>query len=82
LYSLGVVLFEMLTGSVPFQGDNAFVVMRRHCDTPPPVPSSLRRTVSVALDRIVLRLLSKDPNDRPSAEDLLNALADHLAEAG
>jgi hypothetical protein len=82
LYSLGVVLFEMLTGRVPFQGDNAFVVMRRHCDTPPPVPSSLRRTVSVALDRIVLRLLSKDPTDRPSAEDLLNALADHLAEAG
>jgi len=82
LYSLGVVLFEMLTGSVPFQGDNAFVVMRRHCDRPPPVPSSLRRTVSVGLDRIVLRLLSKDPADRPSAEDLLNALADHVAEAG
>jgi hypothetical protein len=80
LYSLGVVFFEMLTGSLPFRGDTSFVVMRNHCTTPPPVPSSLRYTLSAELDRIVLRLLSKAPKDRPTAEELLNELRDSMAE--
>jgi len=80
LYSLGVVFFEMLTGSLPFRGDSAFAIMRSHCDTPAPAPSSIRYTVPAALDTIVLRLLSKQPSDRPSAEELLNELSDYLAE--
>ena len=80
LYSLGVVFFEMLTGTLPFKGDSAFAVMRNHCDTPPPVPSSLNYALSSRLDRIVLRLLSKEPSQRPTAEQLLNELGDYLAE--
>ncbi|HEY6548008.1 MAG TPA: protein kinase, partial [Vicinamibacteria bacterium] len=80
LYSLGVVFFEMLTGSLPFRGDTSFVVMRNHCTTPPPVPSSLKYTLSAELDRIVLRLLSKAPKDRPTAEELLNELRDSIGE--
>ena len=46
LYSLGVVFFEMLTGSLPFRGDSAFAMLRHHCTTPPPVPSSLNYALS------------------------------------
>jgi hypothetical protein len=78
VYSLGVVFFEMLTGSLPFRGDNAFAVLRGHCTTPPPAPSSLNYALSGSLDRLVLRLLSKAPSDRPTAEELLNELSDYL----
>jgi len=81
IYSLGVVFFEMLTGSLPFRGENAFAVLRSHCVTPPPSPSSLNRSLSEELDRIVLRLLSKEPSKRPDAEELLNALSDYLRRA-
>jgi serine/threonine protein kinase len=78
VYSLGVVFFVMLTGSLPFRGENAFAVLRGHCTTPPPAPSSLNYALSGSLDRLVLRLLSKAPSDRPTAEELLNELSDYL----
>ena len=74
--------FEMLTGSLPFRGENAFAVLRSHCLTPPPAPSSMNYALSEDLDRIVLRLLSKEPSGRPTAEELLNLLSDHLRRVG
>jgi hypothetical protein len=81
LYSLGIVFFEMLTGSLPFRGGNVLEVLHHHCQTPPPAPSSMNYAVSKELDRIVLRLLSKQPSDRPTAEELLNELSDYLRRA-
>jgi len=78
VYSLGVVFFEMLTGSLPFRGDNAFALLRSHASTPPPAPSSLNYSLPETLDRLVLRLLSKELSERPTAEELLNELADFL----
>lgn len=80
VYSLGVVFFEMLTGNLPFTGDTALEVVGHHRTTPPPDPSSLNHALPAELDRLVRRLLKKDPSDRPTAEELRNELSDFLAE--
>jgi serine/threonine-protein kinase len=77
VYSLGVVFFEMLTGSLPFPNENPYAALHNHRNTPPPVPSSLNYALTAEIDRIVLRLLSKEPLERPSAEELLNELTDY-----
>ncbi|HKG24589.1 MAG TPA: protein kinase [Thermomicrobiales bacterium] len=65
LYAVGVVLFELLTGRLPFTGDNPLAVMLAHVQDVPPAPSELApNPVPPALDAIVLRALAKDPKDR------------------
>jgi serine/threonine-protein kinase len=77
LYSLGVVLFEMLTGRVPFTGETPVSVALKHLSEPPPRPSDLRPGVPPALERVVLRALEKDPERRfASAENFIQALED------
>ena len=70
----------MLTGGLPFTGDTALAVVRHHSTTPPPAPSSLNHSLPAGIDRLVLDLLSKDPPDRPTAEELRNALSDYFSE--
>ena len=77
IYSLGVVFFEMLTGSLPFPNENPYAALHSHKNTPPPVPSTLNYALTEEIDRIVLRLLSKEPAERPTAEELLNELTDY-----
>jgi protein kinase-like protein/PEGA domain-containing protein len=81
LYALGVVFFELLAGRLPFTGEAPFAVLRKHCTDAPAAPSSLRPGVPPALDALVLRLLAKTPDGRPTAEELVVALREWLNRA-
>ncbi len=71
LYSLGCVLYEMLTSRPPFNGETPVAIAYKHVQEQPPAPSSVAAGVPEALEAIDLKLLAKDPADRyPSAEDL------------
>ncbi|MEY4997558.1 MAG: hypothetical protein RLY59_962, partial [Actinomycetota bacterium] len=62
--AIGVVLFEMLTGKVPFEGDTAVAVAHQHIHAQPVAPSTFNTKVTPALDAVVLKALSKAPKDR------------------
>jgi serine/threonine-protein kinase len=64
LYSVGVVLYEMLTGRVPFTGDSAIEVAMKHVNETPAPPSTVTPGIPHALDEVVLRALAKHPSDR------------------
>ena len=71
LYSLGVVLFEMVTGRPPFTGDSPVAIAYKHVQETPPRPSQFVSEIPVGLEAIVGRLLAKDPDHRYlSADDL------------
>ncbi|MES1248601.1 MAG: Stk1 family PASTA domain-containing Ser/Thr kinase [Actinomycetota bacterium] len=71
LYSLGIVLYELLTGSVPFNGDTPVEIAMKHLSALPEPPSAKRPEIPRDLDLIVMRALAKDPDDRyQSAEEM------------
>jgi serine/threonine-protein kinase len=82
LYSLGIVLYEMLTGRVPFTGDAAVEIAMKHLDTIPDPPSKLRPEVSHDLDAVVMRALAKDPAERYASADEMDADLARVARGG
>ncbi len=77
LYSLGVIVFEMLTGVAPYDGDSAFAIIMKHVNEPVPIDALTEKNVSTALGLFVGRALAKDPEDRfQSANEMLKAFED------
>ena len=75
LYSLGAMLYEMVTGRPPFLGDDSVSIIGQHINTPPVAPTWHNDQCPRTLDALILRLLAKDPSERPeSAADVLSAL--------
>lgn len=65
LYALGCVLYELLTGQPSFTGKSAVALMHNHLTAPPPRPSDKNPEIPVALEKLVLSLMAKEPSDRP-----------------
>jgi len=74
VYALGIVLYEMLTGTCPFEGRNATEVIAKHISAPIPRLSEREPQTPAALVRLVDRMLSKDPAGRPTAAELVKEL--------
>lgn len=75
IYALGVVLYEMLTGNVPFSGTNSYQVLDQHVRKAPPEPEFVDATIPAAVRSVILRALEKDPAKRfQSMEELAQAV--------
>jgi serine/threonine-protein kinase len=75
IYSIGIILYEMLTGRVPFEGESAVTIALKQVSEPPVPPSQLNPAVTPALEAVIMRALAKDPAQRyPDADAFIAAL--------
>jgi eukaryotic-like serine/threonine-protein kinase len=79
LYSLGVVLYELLTGKTPFDGETPVEIAMKHLSNAPKPPSKLRPDIPPELDMVVLRALAKSPDDRYQSADEMEADLERVA---
>ena len=82
LYSLGITMFEMVTGRVPFGGDNTVTVALAHLEDPIPLPSLMNPGVTPSFERIILKCTEKKPEDRyKNAAEVISDLRRALLNA-
>jgi len=83
IYSVGVTIFEMVTGQVPFDGETTIAVAIKHLQEDPPLPSSIKPGIPKALDRIILHAMAKNRQDRyASIEELISDLENIRIRSG
>ncbi|MBV8955735.1 MAG: Stk1 family PASTA domain-containing Ser/Thr kinase [Solirubrobacterales bacterium] len=76
LYSIGVILYELVTGRVPFDAEAAVTIAIKHVSEAPLPPSAINPAVAPELEQVILWALNKNPSDRPTnADELIAALA-------
>jgi serine/threonine protein kinase len=81
IYSLGVVLYEMVTGRVPYQGETPMGVMFKHLYEPLPLPRNLMPNLPEEVERVILKAMAKEPDDRyEQAGELAEALQRAIRE--
>ena len=85
VYSLGCVLYELVTGQPPFTAEHPAAILYQHVDTQPAPPSATHPDLAGVFETVLLRMLAKDPADRPSAAEIaagaLRALPDEARTA-
>ena len=80
IYSLGIVLYQMLTGRLPFQAEEVAALAYQHTATPPPALRDINRRVPEALEQVVLRALAKEPEARyPTADAFAAAIREAVS---
>jgi predicted Ser/Thr protein kinase len=79
LYSVGCMLFELLTGRLPFDGDSPLAIAYQHVQQAPPAPSEFNRAVPPSVDALVARSLRKNPAERFPTADAMRDEADRVA---
>ncbi|MFW5772272.1 MAG: serine/threonine-protein kinase, partial [Phototrophicaceae bacterium] len=83
LYSLACVLYEQVTGRVPFTGDSAFAIIHKHLNAAPPLPSELNPELPPQIDAVFTRALAKVPAERfPTATALMQAFEEAVQATG
>jgi tetratricopeptide (TPR) repeat protein/tRNA A-37 threonylcarbamoyl transferase component Bud32 len=78
IYALGVMLYEVVTGQVPFDADTPLAIVYKHLNEPLPIPTQLNPDIPPAVERVILKALAKAPDDRFQSA---GALADALSAA-
>ena len=75
IYALGIILYELLAGRPPYQGDNALAIMNQHVTANPPPLHKFNKHISPALEEITMKAIRRNPQDRwPTMEALVEAL--------
>jgi hypothetical protein len=81
IYSLGVILYEMATGRVPYSAETPMAVVIKHIHDPLPPPHTLNTTLPEALERVIMKSLAKSPEDRfAAADEMVKALQAAIPE--
>jgi serine/threonine-protein kinase len=83
IYSLGIAFYEMLTGSVPFDADTPLAILMKHLNDPLPLPRALDPTIPETYERVALKALAKEPDDRyQHTDEMLTAINLAAKETG